>query len=336
MDTAAGQISRSDVAVAANRFGERIGDIVPMTGGLINETYRVSAGADAFILQRLNPSVFPDAEAVMDDIVTVTDHVVAPIVPRLRTSLEGDFGVVVGGATWRAWDVVADAAPVAVATPARVTSAAGLLARFHGRLDGLEPSDLHRRSVRFHDPARHLDHLQRAWRSDPVGRAGSARATFEALADHADLARVADELLGRWGVRIAHNDAKLANFLFRGDEAVCLVDLDTVAASAQFWDVADLVRTAADAAAEDEPDAARHRADAELVDAILEGYRRVRPAGGELEIGCVLIAYEQAIRFLADWIEGDRYWRTTTPTQNLDRARGQLALLASLRELFGT
>ena len=65
------------------------------------------------------------------------------------------------------------------------------------------------------------------------------------------------------------------------------------------------------------------------------GYREILPAGTELERGGAIITYEQAMRFLTDWIAGDVYYRTTRPAHNLDRARGQLVLLASLQATFG-
>ena len=324
-----------DVVEAASRFASQMGEITVQSGGLINDTYRVDCPSGEFILQRLNPSVFPDGAAVMDNIVAVTNHVDSAILPRLRASIAGPSGVTIEGATWRAWEVVDDAAPLFDPTPARVASAARLVGRFHERLDGLNPTCLVTHIAHFHDPAWHLARFEETVGANPVGRAAAAQIEIEALESHRDLIDIAEELQRRCGVSIAHNDTKLTNFLFRGDEAVCLLDLDTVMPAARFWDVADLVRSAGHRAAEDDPDGVRHRADRELVDAILGAYRDIHPTSGdELELGCVVIAYEEVLRFLTDWLRGDLYWKTTSPVQNLNRARGQLVLLNSLRDLF--
>jgi hypothetical protein len=132
--------------------------------------------------------------------------------------------------------------------------------------------------------------------------------------------------------------------LFRGNAAVCLVDLDTVMPTAWFWDVGDLLRSASTVAAEDDPDPRRNVADPLLAGAILDGYRAgvapVLTAGTEeddaLEVAGALITYEQALRFLTDFIMGDVYYRTTRPDQNRDRARAQLALLASMQGTVGS
>ncbi len=320
---------------AAAAFASGDLSVAPVPGGLINDTYLVVGGADELILQRLNPSVFGDADAVMANILTITARLEGAIVPRPRRTLEGPWTVVIGGATWRGWDRVVDAAPVDAPNLERVGSAARLIARFHDAMSDIDPGDLEATLPHFHEPAWHLGRFERAVEDDPVGRVGSATDVIDAILAHGDLAAVSSALIAEHGPAVAHNDTKLANFLFRDDEAVCLLDLDTVMPTAQFWDVADLVRSAGHHAAEDDPDPVGHRGDADLIGAILAGYRSVRPAGDELETGCVLIAYEQVLRFLTDWIQGDHYWKTTSPVQNLNRARGQLALLVSLRELFG-
>lgn len=300
-------------------------------GGLINDTFRVVAGAYGFILQRLNPAVFADADAVMANILTVTDHVGDGILPHLRPTRTGEWTVTVDGATWRAWEQVVGAETIDVLNVAQARSAARLVARLHDALEGLDPAGLVTTIAHFHDPAWHLDRFTRICADDPLGRAGDARAEIDAIQRQSDLARLATELNRAHGPAVAHNDTKPSNFLFRGDDAVALVDLDTLMPTAWFWDVADLVRGTAAPGPDDASDPAAHRARPELVEAVVDAYREIRPVGDELEAGCVVIAYEQAVRFLADWLEGDRHWKTTSPTQNLDRARGQLVLVESLR-----
>ncbi|MBS1849151.1 MAG: phosphotransferase [Actinobacteria bacterium] len=161
---------------------------------------------------------------------------------------------------------------------------------------------------------------------------------IDALAAHTDLCGFADRLTDSTDRSVAHNDAKLANFLFRDDRAICLVDLDTVMEGAAYFDVADLIRSGTSKADEDDPEAAAHGARAELVDAILDSYTRARSSTTpreNLEVATLCVVYEQALRFATDHVLGDAYYRTTRPRQNLDRARGQLVLLESLRVLFG-
>jgi Ser/Thr protein kinase RdoA (MazF antagonist) len=136
-----------------------------------------------------------------------------------------------------------------------------------------------------------------------------------------------------------HNDAKLANVLFdaASGDPLCVVDLDTVMPGLALFDFGDLVRSMATRAAEDEPDLSRVRLEPELFERIARGYIAatrdlLTPAERELLVPAAqVIVFEQAVRFLIDHLDGDRYYRIARPGHNLDRCRTQLALLAELR-----
>ena len=170
---------------------------------------------------------------------------------------------------------------------------------------------------------------------DPCGRAAGVReaiATAEAAVSLTDLAA---DLTARVPRRVAHFDAKLDNILFAGDDAVGLVDFDTLMPGAWFWDVGDLLRSGATTAAEDDPDLDRSVVEPERYRAIVDGYRSglAAPDPSELEaieVAGAIVTYEQAVRFLTDWIAGDVYYRISRPNQNLDRTRAQFRLLASM------
>jgi hypothetical protein len=51
-----------------------------------------------------------------------------------------------------------------------------------------------------------------------------------------------------------------------------------------------------------------------------------------LRSGAAYIIYEQAMRFLTDYLNGDLYYRIKSPAHNLTRARNQIALLESFLE----
>jgi len=324
-------------------FSAPVETIVPFGTGLINATFLVSTRRDHYVVQRINRSVFDDPRSLMQNVATVSAHLGGRFVPELVAARSGGWTVTDAGDTWRAWRRVPGGEACGEATPVHAASAAYLLGCFHAALADLGPSCLTETIPHFHDPARRLARLREAVAADPFGRVGRVAAEIDLALASAPLARIADELVARLPRRIAHNDAQLANVLFRGDEAVCLVDLDTVMPTAWFWDVGDLVRSASTGAAEDDPDPEHNVSDPTLVRAIIDGYRAgvasAVKAGTEeddaLEIAGALITYEQALRFLTDFILGDVYYRTTRQAQNRDRARAQLALLASMRGTVG-
>ena len=313
-------------------------------GGHINETFLVATPAGDYVVQRINRSVFADPQLLVDNVVTVSTHLRGELVPVLVAARRGGWLVREGGDAWRAWRRVAGAETIREPTPARVGSAAHLLGRFHAGLADLDPDAVGEVLPDFHDPARRLRMLRAVVEADPRGRVRGVEAEIAAAFAAEPLAGIAEDLVARVPRRVAHNDAKLDNVLFRGNDAVCLVDLDTVMPSAWFWDVGDLLRTAATRAAEDDPRPDRSVVDPVLAASIVTGYRGglgssvtlTRWEDEALKRSGAIVTYEQALRFLTDWIAGDVYYRTTRPEQNLDRARAQLGLLASMPGTVGS
>jgi Ser/Thr protein kinase RdoA (MazF antagonist) len=284
-------------------------------------------------VQRINVAVFADPEAVTGNIVAVHRHLRGAALPEPVPTGDGRWLRHDGSGVWRAWRRVPGAAPVATSTPPVARAAGRLLGRFHRGVAGLDPAQLTETLPGFHDPARRLAALRAVVAADPCGRAAGVAEEIGRAEAGAPLAALAADLSARMPRRVAHYDAKLDNVLFAGDEAVCLVDLDTVMPGAWFWDVGDLLRSAATTAAEDDPAAT---IDPALYRAVLDGYSDgVLGAATAAEREAVehagaIVTYEQAVRFLTDWIAGDVYYRITRPAQNLDRARSQFRLLASM------
>ncbi len=318
----------------AAQFVDRVLGVKPFGKGLINKTFLVTGSTHDIVLQRLNLEVFADPDAVMANITKVSSFVGDTLLPRPLRTIAGDWLARDGGEVWRAWRRVARAHTESVSSPAIAREAGLLLGRFHASVAGLDPRSLVETIPCFHDLRRRFDALQGAVAADGAGRAAAAAELIDVALAHEPLVELASDTLARVPRRVAHNDAALANMLFVQDEAVCLVDLDTLMPTAWFWDVGDLVRTAATTQAEDDPSA---EVDRDLYAAIHEGYLATAPSMTPAEIQAldvagIIVAYEQALRFLTDWLEGDVYYRIVRPDQNLDRARAQLGLVASMTD----
>jgi hypothetical protein len=101
-------------------------------------------------------------------------------------------------------------------------------------------------------------------------------------------------------------------------------------------DFGDLARSTVSDSDEDEPDVSRISVRVPVFAALARGFvdgakDALSPAERALLVtGAEVIVYEQALRFLGDHLDGDRYYRTTRPGHNLDRARTQIRLLEGL------
>ena len=318
----------------AEMFAGPVTAIRPWGAGHINDTYLVDGAAGEYVVQRINTAVFPDSGGLTANIITVHRHLRGAFVPEPVPASDGAWLVQDGNGPWRAWRR-APGAPLtaAAASVGALWSAGALLGRFHGALEDLDAAELTETLPSFHNPAGRLDALRTVIAADPCGRVATAQPEIAAAWEAESLVGVAEELTATVPRRVAHFDAKLDNILFDGDEASCLLDLDTLMPGAWFWDVGDLLRSGATTAAEDDPDPDRAVAVPERYEAILAGYRDGLGAGGidaALDLAGAIVTYEQAVRFLTDWIAGDVYYRTSRPGHNLDRARNQFRLLASM------
>jgi thiamine kinase-like enzyme len=147
---------------------------------------------------------------------------------------------------------------------------------------------------------------------------------------------------GRIPVMITHNDTKFNNILFdENDKSLCIIDLDTVMPGYFHSDFGDAIRTGANIAAEDENDLSKIKMDITLFEAYASGYlsetsNTLNDIEKEyLAFAPLLLAYEQSLRFLTDYVDGDKYYRIHHKHHNIQRTRAQIRLLESMEEQYG-
>lgn len=331
-------------------------------GGHIHDSWRVACGRAGlrrrYLLQRLSASVFPDPAALMRNIERVLDHMASASAPDASPSGAREVLTLVRardgastvtdatGGVWRLFNFIENTrCRETVATAHDASEAGAAFARFQRRLADLPPSRLSFTLPDFHHTPKRLAALRCAVEENPVGRVAHARDELARIARHEDLNGLIQQPLdaGALPLRIAHNDAKIANVLFDVDsgKAICVVDLDTVMPGSPLHDFGDMMRSMTSRRREDQGDGTEAPLDLELFDALVDGYLAgacgfLTPAETALlTTSGLVITFEQAVRFLTDYLLGDAYYRTQRPAQNLDRARSQLALLDSMRRQRG-
>ena len=158
-----------------------------------------------------------------------------------------------------------------------------------------------------------------------------------------DREHIANELIGYYDqgeipLRVTHNDTKTNNVLIdrKTGQAVCVVDLDTVMPGLAVNDFGDSIRFGTNTAAEDEPDLSKVSCDLERYDAFTKGFLEALDGNlterevDLLPLGALTMTYESALRFLADFLEGDVYFHINRPHHNLDRARTQIKMVQEM------
>lgn len=316
-----------------------------LAGGLINRSWVATAQTgERFVLQQLNEQVFSRPEHVMENILRVTGHLrdkaettlnFLPLMEDSERYLHRDAS----GRIWRMCPYLENTRAEAKLTcPEDAETAGRAYGRFLKNMADFPAEDLHETIPGFHDTARRWAALLQAHLEDVCGRASLVDQEMSALWARADVARGFAVL--DLPVRTAHNDAKLANVLLDTGtgQAVCVVDLDTVMPGTALADFGDMLRTMCCWADEEETDLSRVLIEPELLEGLARGYLAeagdilVTEESHHLLAAGMIITFEQAVRYLTDYLEGDVYYQTSRPEHNLDRCRNQLQLLASMYE----
>ena len=142
---------------------------------------------------------------------------------------------------------------------------------------------------------------------------------------------------GKLPKRVCHCDTKVNNMMFDEDgKVLCVIDLDTVMPSFIFSDYGDFLRTGANTGDEDDKDLDRVNFNMEIFKAFTKGYLKgAKSFLTQIEIenlpyAAALFPYMQCVRFLADYINGDTYYKIKYPEHNLVRTKAQFKLLQSV------
>ncbi len=333
-------------------------EAAPLVQGHINDTYILTCAknnrAVRYVLQRINHVVFRDPPAMMANILRVTEHIHGkmqrtdpePASRQLRViGTDGGTGYYRDpkGDYWRVYNFVEQAVTYDAAESASlVYEAARMFGWFQKMLNDLPGPALHETIPNFHNTRMRFERFREVLKADPLNRAQGAKSEINFVLDHADLCDVLPNAVHRGGIpsRIAHNDAKINNVMLDEHtyQGICVIDLDTVMPGLSVYDFADLVRTAATHAQEDERDLSKVRIETTLFKALVRGFAKetkpfLTPAEkNHLAFAGKLITFEQCIRFLTDHLMGDVYYKIGRAGHNLDRCRTQMQLVKSIIE----
>ncbi len=308
----------------------------PIPCGLINQSFAVRDGANAYVLQRVSPIFSP---RIHDNIHAVTEHLAARGFPTLRLvpTAAGDLCADLGShGRWRLLTRLPGTSFDVCATAGQARAAGTLVARFHGALVDFD-AELHPPGIPLHDTAAHLATLEKALGDH------EAHPLYDRVAP---LAERVLQVAANWGAlddvprRVVHGDLKFNNLLFAGEhgpareEAVGLIDLDLVSRQPLWHELGDAWRSWCNRNGEDVPHA---ELDPALLEASARAWLETLPFRLEatereaLVFGLERIALELTARFAADALNESYFgWDAerfaSRGEHNLVRAHGQWSL----------
>ena len=334
-----------------------IKEIVPFGNGHINDTYLVTtspAEAPDFMLQRKNHKIFKDVPGMMKNIVITTNHIRNKLIAsgeeevdrKVMTYIPAKDGKMFvndnEGNFWTLFLFIADCKVVEnIQKPEQAYCAAQAFGHFQQQLADLPGEELIETIPNFHNGISRLFDFQLSILKDVAGRVKENQQLISKIIDRS--AEMTS--LQRWlddktlPLRITHNDTKINNILFDQDNnTLCVIDLDTVMPGSALYDFGDAIRTLGNKAPEDEPDLTKIVFNKEIYEAFAQGYLSEAKAFltsteiDNLPFSCRYMAWEQAMRFMTDYLNDDIYYKTDYNGHNLVRTMAQVRYLEVLEE----
>lgn len=329
--------------------------------GHINDTYvarflQKNGGIRRYIIQRINHHVFKRPDYVMHNMERVTRHMRDRIISAdgdpMRETItlvptvdDKTYCVSSSGEYWRVHHFIEGARAYQKAeNPELYYHAARAFGRFLNLVNDLSSDQLHETIPDFHHTPKRFQTFIKALEEDSHNRAYTVKDEIEFTLKRAEETTVLTDLVARGEMpeRITHNDTKFDNVMIDNvtGEGICVIDLDTVMAGLVVFDFGDSVRTGASTGAEDEPDTSKVSLDLDIFGRLAQGFLEetlefLTPAEVDhLAFGAKLITFEQGIRFLTDYLNGDIYYKIHRPDHNMDRSRTQFKLVSEMERNF--
>jgi thiamine kinase-like enzyme len=319
--------------------------------GHINDTYRVKAGGKFYILQRVNHTVFKNIDGLTENIKKISAYIASHNknhnMQFLHFYSDQDGKQIVEddiGNYWRLMDYIANTKSFDIVENEKVAYSGGeAYGWFVKVLKDFPAETLMETIPDFHNIDFRLKNFKKAIKTDVKKRLKEVENEVLFVQQRAEEMRtiLLSGQSGKIPLRVTHNDTKISNVLFDNqDNAVCVIDLDTVMPGYVHYDFGDAVRTFTNTAKEDEKDLSKVGIDMRLYHALYDGFLSQTQdvlSSDELSLlpfSAKFMTYIMGVRFLTDYLEGDVYYKTAYLRHNLVRAKNQFRLLESMEQLL--
>jgi thiamine kinase-like enzyme len=330
-------------------------DWAPYGNGHINDTILIKTDSNQnYILQRKNHSIFKNVPGMMNNIVKVTNHIREKLIKldfdevdrrvmKYYPAKDGKMFVMdKEGNYWTLFLFIPNSRTIeAIENPQQAYMAAQAFGHFQNQLSDLPGEELIETIPNFHNGITRLQDFKTAIDQNQAGRVNKTRELIDKILLRAKEMTSIQKGLNEKSIplRITHNDTKINNILFdHSNNALCVIDLDTVMPGSALYDFGDAIRTIGNKAPEDEPDLEKIQFNRDIYDAFAKGYiSEAKTFLTQIEINnlafsCLYMAWEQAMRFLSDYLNGDKYYKIAYPEHNLVRTKAQVRYLEVLEE----
>lgn len=309
--------------------------------GLINSTYKIETTNGTFILQKMNQKVFPNTKALLNNKIKITRFLNENKFPTQTfvPNKNGKFYTVFEEAIWQVSVFIPSVIHDRILSEEIASEVGTYLAKFHQALLNFPISELEYTIPDFHNTVKRFYDFEESIKQATLERVNTAKDSIAFLNhNYKKIEKVAIAInAGITPLRVVHNDTKVGNMLFdKNGSILTIIDFDTVMPGSIFHDIGDALRTGTNTSNEEEKDLTKVCFDIKIYEAFMKSYIQKASSFMTLEeaqniqFSLPLILFEQACRFLGDYLNNDRYYSTNYKEQNLVRAKTQIKLLESV------
>lgn len=342
--------------IGAFPFNGELTNIESSNVGLINSTYILTFfdGNQEFkyVLQKINTNVFKNPDELMSNIMNVTGFLRNKInlsggnanretLTFLYTRDNAPYFLDEDSNCWRSYIYIGKCYTCdSIDSETKAFRSGKAFGKFQKLLSDFPASNLFETIPHFHDTPSRYNDLKIAVEKNLSGRLENISKELSfALEREKDASKLVDLIAeGKLPVRVTHNDTKINNVLFDSitNEAICIIDLDTIMPGLSLYDFGDSIRSGAVIGDENEKDLDKYGLDIKLFKSYSEGF--LSEAGqslnreeiNNLAFSAKLMTLECGVRFLTDYLNGDTYFKTNYPEHNLIRCRTQFKLVRDI------
>ncbi|MHA1612846.1 MAG: phosphotransferase enzyme family protein [Promethearchaeota archaeon] len=356
---------------------ERFQEAISYGSGHINKSYKILTKGERkhrdrkhgnrstnYLLQKINHRVFENPHQLQANIHAITSHLTKKIVnslanPNRQTVLsviptksgenlvcwDKHYDNLKDPGYWRLYEFIDDSRYFDIPQNRKQVHQAGIIfGKFERDVEDFPLASLHETIPKFHNLAHKYTLFQNSLVVNFQNRRKNCLSEIQFVQKHLDamlsINRAADE--GRIPYRVTHNDTKFNNVLFdQNDNAICIVDMDTIMPGLTLFDYGDALRSLTNTAPEDTTNLDEVNLDLTRLEVFSQGFlsqtcsllnsteQSLLPQAG------ATMSFMLGLRFFTDYLNGDNYFAISRPQQNLDRARVQFKMMKNFQESEG-
>ena len=329
--------------------------ITPYGEGHINRTFLIETSSNKYILQKINDSVFPNVDDLMDNIKKVTAFISSKgkETIKLVPTKDGGWFYKTNDCFYRVYEFACNTITYQKPVNLELVKSQGeAFGDLHLLLNDFPANEIKEVIPNFHNTRQRYHNFINAVEHANNEKLEIAKEEIAFIKEHEkDYSVIVDEIAkGNIKTRVTHNDTKINNILFDKDTGKyrLIIDLDTIMPGSVLYDIGDAYRGLFSGDNEDNKDTSLLKVNFDIFKSFIYGYLdKMINNLTDTEIKLIpfsayLMTIECGMRFLEDYLRGNVYFHVNYEEHNLVRARTQIALakdilknLDTLNEIVG-